>query len=1198
MKNILPLLPILIIVGINFSSCKNASDTNAQPLKTTYQQPVVHPLKFISVKKINPASIKTITINPVVKKLDFDRLPRISYDTAISRPVHYDTEEAKINYNALPESNFDIEKLPSKSLKFTTYKLAPPKLIKSGQPLVKDANLSLFELAQAQGLQGALISCVFSDNTGFLWIATSQGLYRYDGENLLLYISGPMDTYLMGMVEDKQGRIWISRLDGGVEILDTANGTLKKTGPVSGSSNNNICYILQDRQQRIWASSFGPAGIYIIEPKTLAVKWLNKSHGLASDNVNGLTMDDAGQVWVASYKGISIINPATKKIKTLSKLNGLKSDTIASLFCDHNGNIWMSNSGANVFNPHNNSFKTIKDEKFFKKNPLIGFSEDSRGRIWVASQKNGLAIIDQPNHTLQNLKQANGLNGDFILNPRPDKKNQMWIPTLKGLNKQGYNNNLVEHIGNIPAAALAEDKQGFIWYGTSDGLNAINRKNKTSVHLGVRQGMGNDTIQYIVEKHNKIFVGNNGGLDIIDSSGKTITHIGVKQGLLHPLIESVMVDNHGNVWLGGLYNGAYLYNPDNKTLKRIGKAQGLDENGVADIKQDEQGNIWLSTAGDVYEIDPNLTVIRRLHTVGGNKTLLIDHYGNTWIGTPAGIFIADNLNKKLISFSTEQGLINSQVISLLKYNKRIYAGTLKGITEINPPADGFSADKKWDVNSFGIRHGIVKLNANFFLTDVITHNGLYCWGDNGISVLDLSKKDTAASPVYISGINIMDDHQYFTGNNPAIKNKISWDKVAGPDNLPVDLQLAYNQNYVQFNYDVLNLMPHDTTWYQYRLRGADKNWNAITSSTLSKSYFNLSPGQYTFEVAGKSSDEGWGKTVSLSFTINPPWWQTWWAYLFDIVLFAGIIWVSVYFRSRKLTRDKRLLEHKVHVRTEEVLQQKEEIEAQRDSLEQALGELKTTQTQLIQSEKMASLGELTAGIAHEIQNPLNFVNNFSEVNTELIDELQEEIDKGNYDEVKTIANDIKGNQQKISQHGKRADFIVKGMLQHSRTNTGERQLTNINVLADEFFKLSYHGLRAKDKSFNAAMVTHFDADLPQINVVQQDIGRVLLNLFNNAFYAVNRKSKTAEAGYKPEVSVSTSLENGQVVIKVKDNGVGIPAAIKEKIMQPFFTTKPTGEGTGLGLSLTYDMVVKGHGGSIQVNSVDSEGSEFIISLPI
>jgi len=271
---------------------------------------------------------------------------------------------------------------------------------------------------------------------------------------------------------------------------------------------------------------------------------------------------------------------------------------------------------------------------------------------------------------------------------------------------------------------------------------------------------------------------------------------------------------------------------------------------------------------------------------------------------------------------------------------------------------------------------------------------------------------------------------------------------------------------------------------------------------------------------------------------------------------------------------------------------------QKEEVQTALTQLKSTQTQLIQYEKMASLGELTAGIAHEIQNPLNFVNNFSEVNKEMVDELEEELKNGNIAEALAIAADIKGNQEKINHHGKRAESIVKGMLEHSRAGTGEKQLTNINVLADEFLKLSYHGLRAKDKTFNAGLTTRFDEHLPKVNVAAQDIGRVLLNLFNNAFYAVNEKKKTAGPDYKPEVTVSTLAENNNLIIRVKDNGNGIPDTIKDKIMQPFFTTKPTGEGTGLGLSLSYDIVVKGHGGNISVTSTVGDGAEFIVQLPL
>ena len=279
-------------------------------------------------------------------------------------------------------------------------------------------------------------------------------------------------------------------------------------------------------------------------------------------------------------------------------------------------------------------------------------------------------------------------------------------------------------------------------------------------------------------------------------------------------------------------------------------------------------------------------------------------------------------------------------------------------------------------------------------------------------------------------------------------------------------------------------------------------------------------------------------------------------------------------------------------------EQQEEITKQRDALSGAISELKSTQTQLIQSEKMASLGELTAGIAHEIQNPLNFVNNFSEVNREMVTELKEALQAGDLMEALAIADDLEQNEEKISHHGKRADSIVKGMLEHSRPATGQKQLTDLNKLTDEYLRLAYHGLRSRDKNFSAGLVTALEPNLPPSNVVPQELGRVLLNLFNNAFYAVNEKRKTAGPDYKAEVTITTASDCDHVVIKVSDNGNGIPAAIKDKIMQPFFTTKPTGQGTGLGLSLAYDIIVKGHAGTLEVDTKEDEGAEFIIILPV
>jgi signal transduction histidine kinase len=281
----------------------------------------------------------------------------------------------------------------------------------------------------------------------------------------------------------------------------------------------------------------------------------------------------------------------------------------------------------------------------------------------------------------------------------------------------------------------------------------------------------------------------------------------------------------------------------------------------------------------------------------------------------------------------------------------------------------------------------------------------------------------------------------------------------------------------------------------------------------------------------------------------------------------------------------------------------QQLKAEKQRAEEALTELQATQKQLIQSEKMASLGELTAGIAHEIQNPLNFVNNFSEVSKELLDEMKTELAIGNSEEAIMLADDVIQNLEKINHHGKRADAIVKGMLLHSQTSTGKKEPTDINKLAGEYLQLAYHAIKGKDNTFNVTMNTDLDKTISNINIIPQDIGRVMLNLINNAFYAVAEKKKLEPDGYEPTVSVSTNRSlsfgegRGEVTIIVKDNGNGIPQKVIDKIFQPFFTTKPTGQGTGLGLSLSYD-IIKAHGGEIKINSREGEGAEFIIQLPI
>ncbi len=321
------------------------------------------------------------------------------------------------------------------------------------------------------------------------------------------------------------------------------------------------------------------------------------------------------------------------------------------------------------------------------------------------------------------------------------------------------------------------------------------------------------------------------------------------------------------------------------------------------------------------------------------------------------------------------------------------------------------------------------------------------------------------------------------------------------------------------------------------------------------------------------------------------------AVLFQAIIAADKEFTISEFKLERTEKVKRTTAILLEETIGELEKKRRSIEVTNEELSESLKELKATQAQLIQSEKMASLGELTAGIAHEIKNPLNFVNNFSEVSKELLEDLKQEIINKNHEGVKEIANDVIQNLEKILHHGKRADSIVKGMLQHSRSSSGVKELTDINILVDEYLRLAFHGLRAKNKTFNANLESDFDSTIGKIEIVPQDIGRVILNLFTNAFYAVNVKKLSSTGDYSPTVSVSTLKKGERIEIIVKDNGNGIPEIVLDKIFQPFFTTKPTGQGTGLGLSLSYD-IIKAHKGDIKVNTKVNQGAEFIISLPI
>jgi signal transduction histidine kinase/streptogramin lyase len=1199
------------IAFVFLSSCSyNAKDIPFPEKELGYSKPVTVPLKLTPEKQLVWDTTKQGEIKPLVKKLDIDALPFRPYDTSGFKPFAKPAEEVRFDFNMLPGSNFNMASLPSKSLAFKTKILAPPVTVKTLPPVIqKNKPISIFDFGQSQGLPAKFITCLLKDRNGLMWIAGGEGVFRYDGEHVQTFLSGLGTKFVTGLAEDNNGRIWFMQ-EHQLGMIDIKNGTVSYSQKVNGTQNN-LTKIFKDEDGLLWLYNSWDKAVSIIDPNTYSFKNLDRKAGLSDTLAFEILQDANKNIWISTGSGgVDIIDQKAGKIKYLKKSGGLSSDTLSALTIDRSGRVWISESSGGL-NLVDIKAGTIKHQKSAedKKRFTFDLSVDDKDRLWKATS-NGIELIDMDKGATRIINTTSGMVGNVALACVPDNEKRMWVATVQGLNIIDQDAETVHPFAGTNIVSLMEDGTGNLWVATQKGVSIVNFQKNTVRLLDKSNGLSNDFVQSFFKINDKVVVATNGGFNIIDPVNKTMEIVGKSEGLVNDTIYSAFKDRSGNTWLTGPSNGADVVDSVKKIIRHVDVKGGLSDNNIQDIKQDNDGRVWLATSkAGVNIIDPIKNTVRWLNDQPGlkdtcNRVLVQDKQGRMWIGTDKGIYVADIKNGKLTSISTKEGLTNDKVLSLLAYNDFIAAGTNNKITIIKSPLA--SGSDEWQITPLNKSLNVIK-ETNSWSSDLITSKGQYLWGDLGITIINKIETPPDSVTTYITGINVMTQPQHFV-NTYGLKEKdtlwaadtfyvkgqevvksgytgagkIKWDSVSGAYNLPADLEIPHDQNYIQFKFVQAHLGRQDTTWYSYVLEGIDKKWSAPTINTFTENYLNLPPGKYTFKVSSRYSNGRWGNPAVFNFAIAPPWYNTWWAYTIFVLVCAGIIRAYIVYRSRQLKNENRLLEEKVNQRT--------------NQLQKSLEDLKATQTQLIQSEKMASLGELTAGIAHEIQNPLNFINNFSEVNTELIAEMKEEIEKGNLVEVRSIAEDIAANEEKINHHGKRADGIVKGMLLHSRTGNRQKEATDVNALADEYLRLAYHGLRAKDKSFNATMKTDFDERIGSLNLITQDIGRVILNLITNAFYAVSEKKKTQPEGYEPTVSVSTKKTGNKTEIRVKDNGNGIPQKVLDKIFQPFFTTKPAGEGTGLGLSLSYD-IIKAHNGELKVETKEGEGAEFIIILP-
>lgn len=1075
-------------------------------------------------------------------------------------------------------------------------------------------------LTPRDGLAAGYVYTIMQDDKGFIWIGTNAGLGKYDGYSFINYRPDNDDPKsiaggLVYAIEqyDQDHLVIASSL--GIEVFSLSTGQfeLLKLPPSLPSLEASFDLIVTPSSE-VYASSIH--GIYyfsdILEkgenPEIEFFPFEHTSEITETPARVVMGWDRDKTIYVNRLNSLERLYLPNKKI---NKIDFIVEDVDAVLrnvwdiFVDSRGDLLItSTSGLVVWKKGEDFPKVIAKlgpygNKELSAASFQSISEDSEGNLWLGTGTLGAIRWNPDTNEVQtfrnNTDNQNSINSDDVHYAFVDEQDNTWFGyhnmglSLMYSNTFNYRYKLADDSVDKDSPlndifTIKDDEAGNLWFATAGGLvqhlsNGQRETFQPNPQQPKRNSLGNmdimeEKIFMISDTLNEMYV-----FDIKEHTTKALPMDINIEGVR--FISFSFSQSEESYYLGNL-DGKIIeikkgnYEVSTTELPYSDSYTGLvkpvlpfyEENGSLTVYA-----IQVSTAGPpstkVYTYDLKTDNLSELNFeelssatgIFGIPSKSPNEVGVYWIRRGNGILKINVLTQQTeLLFTSESGVLVQSSGFLLEDNDGfLWTTTDTGFIKLDPLTQSIS----YFETEMGRRPN------NLFIGSQLSNGNLIYPGKGGyieFDPKDLQQEDNIPY-IHITELN--------SGEN--IYNILYSD-------IPIEIESSNNN--LSFSYLGLNYRDPAFTRYRYRIKGYDDNW--VSVGTQQRVFLaNLPPGSYTFEVQAAPRFGAFGEnSASVNFKIPPPWWRTWPAYLlYALIFIVGIVIFDRIQRRRVLARERERSREKE-------LQQAREIEV-------AYENLKATQNKLIQSEKMASLGELTAGIAHEIQNPLNFVNNFSEINQELALELKEELKKGDIDVAMSIADDIKENEIKISHHGKRADSIVKGMLQHSRNHSGERVLTDINNLIDEYLRLAYHGMRAKDKTFNASLETDFDQSIEKLIIVPQDIGRVALNIINNSLFAIKEKQmKIDDSTYKPTVWVSTKKENDNISIIIKDNGMGIPADVKDKIFLPFFTTKPAGQGTGLGLSMSYDIVTKGHGGELLVETEDNKGTIFRIVLPI
>ena len=1124
------------------------------------------------------------------------------------------------------------------------------------------------------------INAIAQDQYGFLWLSdqTNGCIIRYDGQNYKPYCFEYGSSNSLGgsypecLAFDSSGILWIGLYGMGIDRFDPVAETFThfENDPEDDTSlgNNTVSSILVDHLGILWVGHHG--GVDMMNMETGA--FYHFAHDPADDKslspkmVKVVYEDSDGNIWVGTGSpwdgepegGLNRFNREdstfTRFLHDPQNNQSLADNAVRALHEDSRGNFWIGTpqedglhtleriSGEVTRYPYSPNIPGSIYRPFYPGEPdhITFLEEDAKGNLWIGSVFSGINYFDFSSGTISHFGGNPEVSGGIPENSswwaHASDDGMVWITTQDANLYQAdiYTYEFPFYETGLVVESFHPESEDIVWIATSNG--AIRKDLSTNSSERILHDARNDSNNlgtYLTDitsdPSGRVWIGTvNQGLYSYDSETKKLTHFPSSDDaatLMNPRVTRLICNDSSSIWISTYGGGLSKLNLTDLTFEHYqanpSDSSALSYDVIYTMEEGAENDLWLAIAVnrgiERFDIETGTTA-KYLSNIR-IQSIYKDQQDRIWAGGGSGLYLYDtSVDDFLPLKNSDNEIVIQELIHTITSDQRgnLWICAFTGIFKLDPETKQvFRYTKEYGID--GLHESQAK-NGPDNTIYIGSTTGYYAFHPDSLFNYD------AESEVLITSFSI-NDQKVVPGKGGILEKSIFETS---------QINLKYNQNSFSFKSTKVDFRTSRNEAILYMLENYDSSWGRTYAGEEVK-YSRIPAGKYALHIKSANSRSGIWSQKTIDLIVLPPWWRTWWAYVLYILLAGTLLYfIDRFQRNRLLAKERALAKEKELAHAREI--------------EKAYEELKTTQNQLIHSEKMASLGELTAGIAHEIQNPLNFVNNFSEVSDELIDEAIEELTstplnqltEENIEEAQEILNDLKGNLEKINHHGHRASSIVKGMLQHSRVSSGEKELTDINQLCDEYMRLAYHGLRAKDSNFNCKMEMDFDESIGKVNVIPQDFGRVLLNLITNAFQACALRQAqdtalrqaqdtalrqaqgttlrqpsissgqiaqgTAEASYMPEVVVTTrrlslSADKAggvEVEVRVSDNGNGIPEEIQDKIFQPFFTTKPTGEGTGLGLSMSYDIITKGHGGTLTVESEEGEGSEFTITLPI